>query len=231
MAATAIQAAAQQAVKARTMHQDSHADSLHTSLLANNSHPSARAGTSKTPSWTSIVEAYHREGDGDREMLLALLNAKAKEDERCVLLSTTTCLTLDADCSLSRRIFPSLPPLMQSPKLGVIDLCYSWHCASLLTLRVSWDTTNNHDNNPHDHTLQSQTRRIGHSSCRTITSLFPASRHSWTNVLPFPTLTPRRSITPCPASKSVLHTFRFYFHFGLGFGIRPDFRSCRSSSI
>ena len=36
----------------------------------------------KTPSWTSIVEAYHQEGNGDREMLLALLHAKAKEDER-----------------------------------------------------------------------------------------------------------------------------------------------------
>ena len=35
-----------------------------------------------TPSWTSIVEAYHKEGNGDREMLLALLQAKAKEDER-----------------------------------------------------------------------------------------------------------------------------------------------------
>jgi len=37
---------------------------------------------SKTPSWTSIVEAFHKEGNGDREMLLALLSAKAKEDER-----------------------------------------------------------------------------------------------------------------------------------------------------
>lgn len=36
----------------------------------------------KTPSWTSIVEAYHKDGGGDREMLLALLHAKAKEDER-----------------------------------------------------------------------------------------------------------------------------------------------------
>lgn len=36
----------------------------------------------KTPSWTDIVAAYHSEGNGDREMLLALLHAKAKEDER-----------------------------------------------------------------------------------------------------------------------------------------------------
>jgi hypothetical protein len=36
----------------------------------------------KTPSWTAIVESYHQEGNGDREMLLALLQAKAKEDER-----------------------------------------------------------------------------------------------------------------------------------------------------
>ena len=39
-----------------------------------------------TPSWTSIVEAYQKEGNGDREMLLALFNAKAKEDERYVCL-------------------------------------------------------------------------------------------------------------------------------------------------
>lgn len=36
----------------------------------------------RTPSWTDIVAAYHSEGNGDREMLLALLHAKAKEDER-----------------------------------------------------------------------------------------------------------------------------------------------------
>ena len=47
---------------------------------------SERAADNLTPSWTSIVDAYHKEGNGDREMLLALLHAKAKEDERCVTL-------------------------------------------------------------------------------------------------------------------------------------------------
>ncbi|KAL7009188.1 hypothetical protein EMMF5_001386 [Cystobasidiomycetes sp. EMM_F5] len=41
-----------------------------------------RGGSATTPSWQSIVQAYHREGNGDRDMLIALLNAKAKEDER-----------------------------------------------------------------------------------------------------------------------------------------------------
>lgn len=49
---------------------------------ATNSDLMSRTPAAKTPSWISIVEAYHREGNGDREMLLALLNAKAKEDER-----------------------------------------------------------------------------------------------------------------------------------------------------
>merc|ERR1711939_994006 len=56
------------------------------------SSPTAKQGVGlvgqalKTPSWTSIVEAYHKDGGGDREMLLALLHAKAKEDERLASL-------------------------------------------------------------------------------------------------------------------------------------------------
>jgi hypothetical protein len=44
--------------------------------------PTKQEGALKTPSWTDIVAAYHSEGNGDRDMLLALLHAKAKEDER-----------------------------------------------------------------------------------------------------------------------------------------------------
>ncbi|KAK9897869.1 hypothetical protein P389DRAFT_169889 [Cystobasidium minutum MCA 4210] len=66
-----------------------------------------------TPSWTDIVSAYHAEGNGDREMLLALLNAKAKEDERLAALDLLRAEQLRAYTAHLAVHGPLYPPSAQ----------------------------------------------------------------------------------------------------------------------
>merc|ERR1712093_320077 len=81
------------------------------------SSPTAKQGVGlvgqalKTPSWTSIVEAYHKDGGGDREMLLALLHAKAKEDERWPGVTRhASCGTAACIQRTPRHVQPASPP-------------------------------------------------------------------------------------------------------------------------
>jgi len=57
----------------------------HDSLVA-----SARSTLDQPPPPTlrEILAAYRSKGDGDRDMLLAMLNAKAAEDQVCILPGT-----------------------------------------------------------------------------------------------------------------------------------------------
>ncbi|KAG6902320.1 hypothetical protein C0995_001699 [Termitomyces sp. Mi166 len=46
------------------------------------------------PTLREILTAYRTKGDGDREMLLAMLNAKASEDQNIILTLCTTSVLL-----------------------------------------------------------------------------------------------------------------------------------------
>ncbi|KAK4698941.1 hypothetical protein P7C70_g7328, partial [Phenoliferia sp. Uapishka_3] len=58
----------------------------HSSIVANAIMSKERDGAVYSPSLASILFAYEKNGDGDKELLKALLLAKAKEDERLAAL-------------------------------------------------------------------------------------------------------------------------------------------------
>jgi len=63
--------------------------------------PSSLSGHLTTPSFDSIIESFKRQGQNDREMLIALLNAKKAEDERC-LSPWRSPITLRLSCIIPR---------------------------------------------------------------------------------------------------------------------------------
>ena len=73
--------AAVQAVKPRWVTSSSHDDDSSTNNAKSKNSPSS-SGSWRTPSLQSIMAAFNREGNGDRQMLLAILEAKKTEDER-----------------------------------------------------------------------------------------------------------------------------------------------------
>ncbi|KAK7058308.1 hypothetical protein VNI00_001939 [Paramarasmius palmivorus] len=72
--------------------------------------------TPPPPTLREILTAYRTKGDGDREMLLAMLNAKAAEDQRLAQTASLQRAMLET-CQYSSA-HPTLPPLhfgAQSP--------------------------------------------------------------------------------------------------------------------
>ncbi|KAI0757302.1 hypothetical protein C8Q80DRAFT_1116492 [Daedaleopsis nitida] len=63
------------------------------------------------PTLREILEAYKARGDGDREMLLAMLNAKSAEDQRLASLATLHRTMLDMYQVPHAQTVPSIPPL------------------------------------------------------------------------------------------------------------------------
>ncbi|KAI5124434.1 hypothetical protein M0805_008318 [Coniferiporia weirii] len=78
------------------------------------------------PSLREILAAYKQKGDGDREMLLAMLNAKSSEDQRLASLASLRRTVLDV-CRTTET--PSSPqydaPAQASPHLAHEQYCYS----------------------------------------------------------------------------------------------------------
>ncbi|KAI3621803.1 hypothetical protein WG66_015562 [Moniliophthora roreri] len=65
--------------------------------------------TPPPPTLREILSAYRTKGDGDREMLLAMLNAKAAEDQRLAQTASLQRTMLEI-CQYS-SVHPTLPPL------------------------------------------------------------------------------------------------------------------------
>ncbi|KAI0762674.1 hypothetical protein C8Q74DRAFT_170230 [Fomes fomentarius] len=63
------------------------------------------------PTLREILEAYKARGDGDREMLLAMLNAKSSEDQRIASIATLHRTMLDMYQVPRGPAVPPIPPL------------------------------------------------------------------------------------------------------------------------
>ena len=76
--------------------------------------------TTPPPTLREILTAYKQKGDGDRDMLLAMLNAKTAEDQvRCRFISDALCFVYFAHMSPRPSVLP-LSLLFDAPYLKLV---------------------------------------------------------------------------------------------------------------